>query len=111
MSCMECVLCNLEYVGRSEWPMNIRLNNHRNDVRREDAIPAIKHFSQSNHHFNNHAKFTLIEQIKDLNKSKEEIRRILEDGEDFWILKLKTPQPHGLNDRLNHPYNVCGLVF
>ena len=81
--------------------MNIQLNNHRNDVRTEDAIPAINHFSQSDHHFNNHAKFTISEQIKDLNKSKEEIRGILEDMEDFWILKLKTLQPHGLNGRLN----------
>ena len=108
---MECVLCNLQYVGKSEWPMDIRLNNHRNDVRREDAIPAIKHFSQSDYHFNSHAKFIPIEQIKNLNKSKEEIRRVLEDREDFWILKLKTLQAHGLNDRLKHPYNVCGLVF
>ena len=90
--------------------MNIRLNNHRNNVRIEDAIPTIKHFSQSDHHFNSHAKFTLIEQIKDLYKS-EEIRRIPEDREEFWILKSKTLQPHGLNDRLNHPHNVCGLVF
>ena len=80
-------------------------HNHRNDVRREDAIQAIKHFRQSDHHFNSDAKFTLLEQINDLNKSKEKIRRILENGEDFWILKLKTLQPHGLNERLNHPYN------
>ena len=87
--------------------MNIRLNNHRSDVRKA-MKPAMKQFSQSDNHFNSHAKFTLIEQIKDLNKSIEEIRRIFED---FWISKLKTLQPHGLNDRLNHLYNVCGLVF
>ena len=91
--------------------MNVRLNNHRNDVRREDAV------SQPDHHFNSHAKFTLIEQIKDLNKSKEEIRRILEDREDFWILKLKTLQPQnpdsgqrGSCERLGDVKRLC-LTF
>ena len=67
---MECVLCNLQYVEKFEWPMNIRLNSHRNDVGREDVIPAIKHFSQPDYHFNSHAIFTLIEQINDFNKSR-----------------------------------------
>ena len=53
---LECTLCMIQYVGKSEWPMNIRLNKHRNDVFREDAIQVCKHFKQPGHDFNKHAK-------------------------------------------------------
>ena len=56
-------------------------------------------------------KRLIIEQIRKLNKEKQEKRKILEHGEDFWILKIKTLQPYGLNDKLNHPQEVPGLIF
>ena len=34
----ECIKCKKQYVGKSEWPFNIRLNNHRKDLKRIDAI-------------------------------------------------------------------------
>ena len=108
---MECIKCKKQYVGKSEWPFNIRLNNHRKDSKRVDAIPAIRHFNQSGHNFQRDVKFTVIEQIKNLNKEKQDKRKILENKEDFWILKLKTLQPNGLNDKLNHPQEIPGLIF
>ena len=78
--------------------MNIRINNHRKDCHQEYAIPAIRHFSINGQSFNNNAKFTIIEQLKDTSKSKEKLREILEFREDFWILKLETLHPFGLND-------------
>ena len=30
---MECIICNLQYVLKNETPFNIRLNNHRKDVK------------------------------------------------------------------------------
>ena len=60
---MECILCNKQYVGNSETSFNIRLNNHRKDVKRVDAIMACKHFQQESHNFNKHAKFTIIDQF------------------------------------------------
>ena len=52
-----------------------------------------------------------IEQIRNLNKEKREKRMILEHREDFWILKLRTLQPYGLNYKLNFPQEVAGLTF
>ena len=74
---MECNICKLQYVGKTEWPMNIRINNHRKDCHQEYAIPAIRHFSIIGHSFNNNAKFTIIEQLKDTSKSKEKLRENL----------------------------------
>ena len=81
-----------KYVGKSEWPFNIRFNNHRKDLKRIDAIPAIRH--QTGHNFEHDAKFTIIEHIRNLNKEKQKKRKILEHREDFSILKLKTLQPY-----------------
>ena len=80
-------------------------------MKRIDAVPAIRHFSQTGHNFEHDAKFTITEQIRNLNKEKQEKRKILEHREDFWILKLRTLQPYGLNYKLNHPQEVAGLIF
>ena len=37
---MECTLCKKPYVGKSETSFNIRLNNHRKDVKKPDAVSA-----------------------------------------------------------------------
>ena len=100
---MECTLCNKQYVGKSETPFNLRLNNHRKDVKnhsRQDTILACKHFQTSDHDFNKHAKFTIIDKLTNLNNTKETLRRRLIERENFWIEKLETLFPKGLNQEL-----------
>ena len=91
----------MQYVEKSEWPFNIRINKHRDDVLKHDAILASQHFKKCNHNFNEHARFIIIEQLKDQGRSPEIMRRILENREDFWIKKLLTIVPNGLNKGLN----------
>ena len=81
--------------------MNIRINKHRDDVLREDAILACQHYKQTSHSFNEDATFTIIETLKDQGKELTSMRRTLEDREDFWIKKLKTLTPFGFNEKLN----------
>ena len=61
---LECQLCKVQYVGKSESPFNIRLNNHRKDSKKLNPILACKHFQENNHIFQREARFTLIKQIK-----------------------------------------------
>ena len=68
------------------------------------SIQVDQHYGQSGHNFTKHARITLIEQIKNTAKSKEEITEILEKREDFWILKLNTMHPYGFNQSLNLPH-------
>ena len=68
---MECILCGKQYVGKAETSFNIRLNNHRKDVKKVDAIMACKHFQQESHNFKKHAKLTIIDQLTKAFKSKE----------------------------------------
>ena len=60
---MECTICNLQYVGKNETLFNIRLNNHRKDVKDAKVILADKHFQKNGHKFNEHARFTIIDRL------------------------------------------------
>ncbi len=99
---LECSICQIQYVGKSEWPMNIRINKHRNDVFRDDAIHVCQHFKQPGHNFTRDAKITIIEELKKKDLQTSTIRKILEQREDFWIIKLKTLHPQGFNMELNN---------
>ena len=69
------ILCNEQYVGKVETRFNIRLNNHRNNVKKANTIMACKYFQQENHNFNKHAKFTIIVQLTNNFKSKQTLRQ------------------------------------
>ena len=62
-------------------------NNHRKDAKLEKPILARNHFIESNHNFQKHAEYTLIEQIRK-QMATEETRKLLKKRENFWILKL-----------------------
>ena len=99
---LECELCKIQYVGKAETAFNIRLNNHRKDDKDPKAIPVDKLFNQTGHTFNLHAKFIIIEQLQDIEKTSNEIlKERLKTRETFWIKKLKTLTPSGLNQDLN----------
>ena len=72
---LECTKCEIQYVGKAETEVNIRLNNHRKDAQKPDVIPASRHFSVKDHNFDTYAKFILIEQIRHINIDKEKIRK------------------------------------
>ena len=98
-----CAKCpNHQYVGKSEPAAHKRFNTHRYDVDKPTGLSFDKHFKSQGHSFDHDAKFILLEQIKNHRSlPKEEIRAIMEHREDYWILKLKTLAPMGLNDQLN----------
>ena len=63
---LECHICNIQYIGKSEAPFNIRLNNHRKDVKNPNGTPACKHFNRHGYDFNNHGKIIIIEQLRNI---------------------------------------------
>ena len=109
---MECCLCKKsQYVGKSEYSVNLRINTHRNDVWRTDGPPYDKHFQMLGHNFNPDAKFTIIEEVYNTSLSKLKIRSLLEHKEEFWISKLQTLSPQGLNISLNYPHDTTGSIW
>ena len=103
---MECILCKIQYVGKSDTPFNLKPNNHRKDVNNPKAITACNHFKMHGDKFMKHARFTVIEQLPEIsNVSKGTLRLWLKRREDFWIIKLETLAPKGLNQELNNVWN------
>ena len=96
---MECTICNLQDVSKSETPFNIRLNKLRKDVKDPKAILADKHFKKDGDRFNEHARFTLIDRWTNANFDKEILRERL--IQNFSIQKLETCYSKGLNEGLN----------
>ena len=58
-----------------------------------------------------HCTFTIIEEIYNKSLSKSKIRSLLEHREDFWVLKLQTLSPQGLNISLNYPQDTTGSIW
>ena len=99
---LECYICNIQYIGKSETPFNIRLNNHRKDVKYPNATPAFKYLNRHDHDFNNHGKINIIEHLRNIcTTSTETLKERLKQRENFWIMKLETLASHGLNQDLN----------
>ena len=98
---LEFLKCKLQYIGKSETQVNLRINNHRKDANKSSSIPVCLHFNNTSHNLNRDAKFIIIEQLKSFEGDKELLRSRLQRRKDFWIRELKTLQPLGLNMELN----------
>ena len=87
---LECYICNIQYVGKSETPLNIRLNNHRKDVKNPNAISACKYFNRHDYGFHNHGKVIIIEQPWNIRTTSNETLK--ESSETFswfnWKYKI-----------------------
>ena len=59
------------------------MNNHREDVKKADAIIGCKHFRQENHDFNKHTKLTIIDQLTNTSKSDETLTQRIIERENF----------------------------
>ena len=79
------------------------------DAKSQTSILVCKHFNKQNRNFQEYAEFTLIEQIKKQTTA-EETRILLKRRENFWVLKLKTLYPEGLNQELNNMKLIALLL-
>ena len=68
---MECRISHIQYIEKSKTGFNIRLNNHCKDLNIQNAPEADEHFKLPNHNFNQYARFTLIEQLNNVNIDKD----------------------------------------
>ena len=70
---MECILCNMQYVGKGYSTFNIRLNTQRNDSKEANSILAYNH-SFKNIIWTKHVKLIILNQLVNLNGSKKALR-------------------------------------
>ena len=100
---LQCRIYQLQYyVGKSKASFIIRLNDHRKDSKDKKSNSGMQTFKNSNHNFQRNAKLALVKQITKTFTTTKELRLLLKERENFWILKLKTLHPDGLNQELNN---------
>ena len=73
------------------------------DVNREKTPQVDQHFKLPNHNLNQHARFTLTEQLDNMKIDKDLETLRLRKRQDFWIETLKTLHPYRLNAELSFP--------
>lgn len=94
-----CKKCNIQYVGETARSLRERLTDHRSNIKSYKHTTISSHFSQMNHAVED-LEILPIEKIPD-NPNSLLTRK---QREKFWILKLGTQHPLGLNGLpLNDP--------
>ena len=77
-------MCQIQYIAKSKISFNIRLNNHRKDVKKPNVTEACKNFNNNEHTFSKHGKFIIIEQLRNINATPTETLKLrLKERETF----------------------------
>ena len=108
---MECGLCEKsQYVGKSEYSSNLKINTHRNDVWRTDGPSCDKHFQMPGLNFNAHAKFNIIEKV--YNKSLSKLKsRSLSERSRFLDFETANSFPARSKHTINYRQDTTGSVW
>jgi len=90
-----CKKCSMQYVGKTTTSLYTRFANHKTDIKhfntpRGKKLPMGKHFNMPGHSFDD-ISIMGIESIK----KKEEC--VIRKRESFWIKRLRTLSPSGIN--------------
>lgn len=95
-------LCPLIYVGSSSRSVKVLILEHVNRIRNSIMeAPLTQHFTEKGHDPLS-LRFCVIEQIQSTT-DKDRVR-LLHQRETFWIHKLNSVQPSGLNEKIEFGY-------
>lgn len=96
---IECKKCEEQYVGETSKTLRARLTDHISDINRYCNTSVAEHFNQISHDGINDLYITPIVQMPDLgSKMKNSLAR--RKYESFFIKKLRTMSPDGMNEKL-----------
>ena len=87
---IECKRCKLQYVGETENPLHKRMNGHRSEHKCKLPEQVAVHYNLVDHSFND-LSVMVIENLWRDDKAFGTFR------ETYWIFKLNTVVPNGLN--------------
>ncbi|XP_062837953.1 uncharacterized protein LOC134299335 [Anolis carolinensis] len=91
--------CNKLYVGMTTRAIRIRIQEHRSRIRKGNTESTLYLHFKDNIHSCNDLKYLALEKLQ--TPINTDIKKLLLCREAFWIHKLKTLTPQGLNDRLD----------
>ncbi len=85
----------MQYVGETDQQFNKRMNGHRSDYKCKPDLPLSRHLRSPGHAETDLQKLsvTIVEQNVSWSKEARRTR------ERFWIKKLRTAAPEGINEK------------
>lgn len=93
--------CGLRYIGESMRAIKTRILEHKSKIKHAHLdAPLVDHFVSKGHRYDDF-KFVVLEVIKTNKYDRKDIRKVLLKREAFWIYRLNTIHPHGLNASLD----------
>ena len=105
-----CSVCKIQYVGETGRNFDIRMSEHIKFIERKSKNMRIyQHFTNDEHFTDNNGnilptnkrlRFQIIESIKSVNLSDGDARKLRLNRELYWISKMKTAYPLGLNEKI-----------
>lgn len=101
-----CV-CGMAYVGQTKRALKVRIAEHKAAIRNNNLDYSIaKHYVLAGHGSSPHAlRFVGIERVRTSERGGDLIQLLLK-REAYWVLRLQTLTPSGLNEGLNY----CPLI-
>ena len=88
-----CSKCQKQYVGLTTQQLNVRINHHRSNIFNNKAIYLSRHFNLPDHAITN-LSVQAVDCVQTNHPNPLQELRVLEK---YWIMKLRTLQPLGLN--------------
>ena len=93
-----CDLCGVQYVGMTTQTLKGRFYGHRGAIKRGNInVPLYNHFSTSNGHTERNCKVQIIYVC---GESVDNVNKTLLSVEEYFMIKLGTVAPFGLNDKI-----------
>lgn len=93
--------CKLRYVGSTCRQLKVRVLGHRSGIKRKIMEALLtQHCLEKGHDFNNF-RCTVLEVLDTRNYQHSDSLRVLRQRETFWIHKLKSLIPGGLNEEID----------
>ncbi|XP_056408807.1 uncharacterized protein LOC130317324 [Hyla sarda] len=88
--------CGLAYVGETTQKIRDRISQHKSTIRRKNLLLPVPHHFDTHNHTPSQLRFQVLEQIH-RNRRGGNRSRLLKLREAYWIHRLQTLEPHGLN--------------
>ena len=92
--------CGLTYVGKTSRELRTRISEHRSRIRNGDErSPVAAHFKAAGHNLNTF-RYLGVEKVERSRRGGDIEKKLLQ-RETYWIYKLNTMSPNGLNEEFD----------
>ena len=95
--CLQCNLCNKQYVGQTKNRIKDRFNGHINDIEHNRDKPVSQHMNETHQVSKDPPISIYILELIHADNQSERSQALRDKWETIWVSRLNTRIPYGLN--------------